>query len=285
MHPVDLSVDDLQDLRYEMAGRLTCLAGLVLVLWDHSITFSLEVDHIWFSDWTIVKLLFLMARYSPYVDVSSAVFFNFATHLTTKSCWNYNIAILFLSAFGMAAAEAILILRAISICDLRGKLLRFLLGPILIINIPMTFCLVKWAFSVKFDSGPAKLWSCHFHRSTSPPLVIAGYAFIAFLEGLLSLFNLWMRKKNFCPKSGSLMKAFYADEQFLIYCFCERIIIKLCRCLIISSDIFAQHWYFGPFYLSLPYCDVRCFGFMSGSHPLTKFSVYIAVFMLYSPHG
>ena len=43
---------------------VTAVIGLVLLLYDHLLTFSAEVEYVWKSRWSLPKVLFLFTRYS-----------------------------------------------------------------------------------------------------------------------------------------------------------------------------------------------------------------------------
>ncbi|KAK0430490.1 hypothetical protein EV421DRAFT_281735 [Armillaria borealis] len=45
------------------ATRYLTSAGLVVLLYDHLLTFSAEVELIWAAHWSVPKVLFLLLRY------------------------------------------------------------------------------------------------------------------------------------------------------------------------------------------------------------------------------
>lgn len=48
--------------------KVSTVAACVLFVWDYILTFGLEVQYIWKSRWTVVKVVYLIQRYLPFVD-------------------------------------------------------------------------------------------------------------------------------------------------------------------------------------------------------------------------
>jgi hypothetical protein len=49
--------------------RLPPLAVLLsLILYDYLLTLTREIDLVWFSQWNIIKIVFLVQRYVPFID-------------------------------------------------------------------------------------------------------------------------------------------------------------------------------------------------------------------------
>ncbi|KAJ3501359.1 hypothetical protein NLJ89_g9372 [Agrocybe chaxingu] len=65
MDPVVL----VENLRVLTVIKRIDLAATVVFLWDYLLTLGMEVEHIWASKWTIVKVLFLIQRYIPFIDI------------------------------------------------------------------------------------------------------------------------------------------------------------------------------------------------------------------------
>jgi hypothetical protein len=46
----------------------TTVAASTIFVWDYIITFRMEVDLVWKSQWTSMKALYLFQRYLPFID-------------------------------------------------------------------------------------------------------------------------------------------------------------------------------------------------------------------------
>lgn len=44
------------------------MAACVLFVWDYLLTVDLEVQHVWKSQWSVIKVVFLLQRYLPFID-------------------------------------------------------------------------------------------------------------------------------------------------------------------------------------------------------------------------
>lgn len=44
------------------------VASVALFVYDYAITFGMEVELIWMSPWNVMKILYLIQRYMPFVD-------------------------------------------------------------------------------------------------------------------------------------------------------------------------------------------------------------------------
>jgi len=89
------------------------LSMLALLVYDWLILLDREVEDIWRSDWSIAKVLFIVSRYGPFVDIPIMM----ATHFVPRSGMGYETCstlykIIIWSAFlGISISECILLLR------------------------------------------------------------------------------------------------------------------------------------------------------------------------------
>ncbi|KAF8639307.1 hypothetical protein AX17_001588, partial [Amanita inopinata Kibby_2008] len=109
-------------------------ASNTLFIYDFLLTFGQEVSLIWWSKWSIVKVLFLLSRYMPFVDIIVVTYHQFGT-LSISQC---NIAYQingWMFVIGMALSEVILTIRTWIIWN-KDKRLTY--------GLPVFFCLT-WA--------------------------------------------------------------------------------------------------------------------------------------------
>ncbi|KAF9444973.1 hypothetical protein P691DRAFT_762926 [Macrolepiota fuliginosa MF-IS2] len=66
--------------------RGATVAGFTVMILDWLLTFEMEVPFIWQAPWTTMKVLYLLERYVPFIDVTLAVFFLFADGLPVEIC-------------------------------------------------------------------------------------------------------------------------------------------------------------------------------------------------------
>ncbi|KAA1476597.1 hypothetical protein DENSPDRAFT_933153 [Dentipellis sp. KUC8613] len=88
------------------------LIPVALLIYDYFLTFSDEVELIWYSRWSITKILFFLNRYVPFVDIVIAVYHQAASNLSNETCSILLGMSGWLFVGGLGVSEAILIFRA-----------------------------------------------------------------------------------------------------------------------------------------------------------------------------
>ncbi|CAA7269708.1 unnamed protein product [Cyclocybe aegerita] len=117
----------VENLKVSTVIKRVDLAASIIFLWDYFLTLGLEVDHIWSSRWTIVKVLFLFQRYIPFIDIMVlGMYMSFGENVSETRCTRVNYAWKFLSIAGVVASEAILCFRVWAVWN-RRTFMSFLL--------------------------------------------------------------------------------------------------------------------------------------------------------------
>ncbi|KAF9441300.1 hypothetical protein P691DRAFT_766460 [Macrolepiota fuliginosa MF-IS2] len=75
------------------------------------LTFEMEVSFIWPAPWTTMKVLYLLGRYMPFIDVTLAVFFMFSDGLSVETCGVLYQCVAWMFFCGVAIASLIFTLR------------------------------------------------------------------------------------------------------------------------------------------------------------------------------
>lgn len=79
----------------------SALAGKVLFLYDFMVMFEEEFSFVRASKWSAIKIVYVLARYLPFIDVATAIYIDSAPNLTEDQCkivysfdgWMYIIGI------------------------------------------------------------------------------------------------------------------------------------------------------------------------------------------------
>ncbi|KAF8990286.1 hypothetical protein BDQ17DRAFT_387250 [Cyathus striatus] len=88
------------------------VASLALWVFEHFITMDMEISYIWGSShWSVVQIMYLIVRYSAYLDITLNVAVQCFPILSAKSCKSLYSAIMWILLPGMTAVEVILTLR------------------------------------------------------------------------------------------------------------------------------------------------------------------------------
>jgi len=112
-----------QGIRDVEATRYAQLASSSIIVFDHLVTFGLEVDLIWKSSWSFGKILFIINRY---YTLASVIFNNYAllsTHLTDSFCHLYFQWQGWTGLIACMIAETILQMRLYALYSLNKKIL------------------------------------------------------------------------------------------------------------------------------------------------------------------
>ncbi|PFH51270.1 hypothetical protein AMATHDRAFT_59257 [Amanita thiersii Skay4041] len=140
----------IRTLRHAQVASYADVAAMVLLIFDISLTFSLEVKYVWQSHWSIIKVMYLIMRYVPFFTMTCVILIDVpgrspetCSKLMDLCCYGVLIAIF--------AAEAILTLRlwAIYLRNRRVGVLLFVayfgMMITIFIVVPQLLDLVKFA--------------------------------------------------------------------------------------------------------------------------------------------
>ncbi|KAF8148278.1 hypothetical protein B0H34DRAFT_737686 [Crassisporium funariophilum] len=89
------------------------VAACSMFLWDYLITLGMEVELVWSSKWTSIKVLYIVQRYLPFIDMFYFTLqYQFGHNLSTTDCRRIASAVGYLYNVGFASSELLLALRA-----------------------------------------------------------------------------------------------------------------------------------------------------------------------------
>jgi len=60
---------------FECLTDLCSVAASAMFTYDYALTLQLEIDLLWTSDWNAVRVLYLIQRYTPFVDTVSLLLY------------------------------------------------------------------------------------------------------------------------------------------------------------------------------------------------------------------
>ncbi|KAF8991938.1 hypothetical protein BDQ17DRAFT_244271 [Cyathus striatus] len=153
----------------EHLNNTTYLHFATLALWvfEHLITMEMEVEYIWKSHWSVIKVLFIIVRYSTYGDIVLNVLVLLLLPQSASSCVAMTKAITWLLTVGMTLADLILTLRLSAILKKTKNMTIFLGIWYFSILIPTWVFTGFFVNSVSFDLQ-SLLQTNIFHVSCLP---------------------------------------------------------------------------------------------------------------------
>ncbi|KAH7904275.1 hypothetical protein BJ138DRAFT_1166823 [Hygrophoropsis aurantiaca] len=87
-------------------------SGLAILVFDYCINVNAEIIWIWDTKWTLVRILFLLARYVPFILVPVSIYYSSWIYPSRQTdCSRWNEAITGMIIISLAAAEVLLFIR------------------------------------------------------------------------------------------------------------------------------------------------------------------------------
>ncbi|KAK0483216.1 hypothetical protein IW261DRAFT_934804 [Armillaria novae-zelandiae] len=186
MDPHEVS-QSLHDIR---AVGSVLVASAALMIHEWAILFDQEVSLVWQSPWNLVKVLYLISRYSPILDVIIALEEHIRPQVNPKTCRIYDDISITSASVGVAIAELVLILRT---CALYGncKKMVYGLGTVWTTWVGVNFwVLTKYFKSSVFEPQPSPvLPGCYLARAD--PIFFIGFASLLLLDALQLVLQLY----------------------------------------------------------------------------------------------
>jgi len=194
------------------------VASLMLLVYDHALTLSREVDLVWKKSLTPITLVFTLNRYLPYIDNAASFIHGYTPKPTITLCANLIRLQMWLMLIGVAIADIVLLVRTIAIWrgDRRiGTGLSVLMIIIAVVVIYFTNSYLQ-GLSV-FPNFLTKYPTCAASTITNNNIdhLVICYAVLLGYEAAVLLLTL-MRAHKY--QTGTLFKRLYIDGiTFFIY--------------------------------------------------------------------
>ncbi|KAJ7846071.1 hypothetical protein B0H14DRAFT_2773295 [Mycena olivaceomarginata] len=201
------------------------VVNITILVFDYSLTFGVEVTHMWTSKWSLSKVLFFCTRYSPAFDVPVLMYYSIASNLSAEHCSQLHAASSWGTVFGMAVAEGILVLRTYALSGRRRGVLIFfttiwasgVLASIVLLNFFLR--------SATYGPPPSPVIpGCNL---TDGNAIFAGMPFVIVLfnDTVIMLYTLWIGIRNYRHSRNPLILALYRDgiTYYLFLCFISAI--------------------------------------------------------------
>lgn len=158
-----------------------------LFTYDHIINLDSEISLIWVSPWSLAKVLYLLNRYLPFIDVATAIYVPLQTmKVSSESCRASLVHAGWVILVGIAISEVIIGLRTWALWNCSRRL-----GIILVIVgvgccVCSSFINTKWSDSLVFystDNTPLSHTKCYLRDSS--PILAVNFATIIFVETIV----------------------------------------------------------------------------------------------------
>ncbi|KAF8491251.1 hypothetical protein JB92DRAFT_3006766 [Gautieria morchelliformis] len=192
------------------------LASIVILIYDYLLTIKLEVELIWGIPWNVGKFLYLLTRYSVFVDSLMLAYFHFASgqYVSARTCsLVYQISGWFIF-WGGCLAEIVLIFRTWAIWGRSRKVAFGLPILMVIVVVPLGYLTRIGLTSLSF-AGVTRLpipnrQSCFITRNGSVT-ILWDYVIIVSFETVILVLTLIQGVRHYRHTTSSLVSTLYAD--------------------------------------------------------------------------
>ncbi|KAJ7733411.1 hypothetical protein DFH07DRAFT_780632 [Mycena maculata] len=170
------------------------VASMTILLFDYFLSLNLEVSLIWGSKWSFTKILYMCSRYSPFIDVPVVLAYELTVNINNKMYPRLTNT-LGGTFFGIATAEAILVLRTYALMGCSARAL--------------TILVVQYV-SLEFGLPPLSvIVGCHLVDGSI--ILVVAFICALFNETVLMICTLWVGVKRFRHSHNPLIKTLYRD--------------------------------------------------------------------------
>ncbi|KAJ7115346.1 hypothetical protein C8R44DRAFT_223241 [Mycena epipterygia] len=199
-----LAASRLQIVKYADIG------SIAILFFDYFLTLNLEATLVWPSRLSISKVLFLVSRYLPFLEVPLSAYYIFAPNASMSHCFAVNSAIIMTRLVGIAIAEAILLLRTFA---LSGQQLRILYVFGAIYTLGVSTSIITLSLFIKgsqYDVPPLNLPGCDLAGGS---FILVGIPFIIIVLNEMALmgYTLYLGVKTYRHSHSLLVTTLYQD--------------------------------------------------------------------------
>ncbi|KAF5332618.1 hypothetical protein D9611_005167 [Ephemerocybe angulata] len=213
----------IEAIKANVLVNYTAIGCTAFVVADYLQTLPDEIEYMWPTDWSLVKVLFILVRYYPFVHTSISTWHHGTGSLTGSKCFVPFIMDAFSCLTVTLICEAISYIRLWAFSGRNKYLLVFLVPYYTAIRGVEYYYLVKFVKSLDFLKAPAGAnLGCITTKAESKLLSAVFITVLISLTSvtLLMMFIAYQRRliAEGIGGSGSLFKLFYRDGIFYFVC-------------------------------------------------------------------
>jgi len=186
------------------------VASITVLAYDYCLALELEASFIWGSKWTPTKIVFILARYPPFIDVPLVLYYSLTHHIPLRNCLPVYSAASWGTAFGIAMAEAILVLRTYALWACNRRFMVIMWFQYTAIATTTVVVLVIFLRSLKFGTPPLpSVVGCYMVDGNV--ILVVVFILVVWHETFLMTSTLWVGVKNFRHSHSPMVVTLYQD--------------------------------------------------------------------------
>ncbi|KAL4244104.1 hypothetical protein ABKN59_010731 [Abortiporus biennis] len=101
----------LASLQRDQVVNTFSVTTATVLLYDHLLTLGAELTYVWPAKWTLGKVLYILSRYPPYIDIAFVLFHQLAKSPSVSLCHDAFQVAGWANLFGIVITEIVLIMR------------------------------------------------------------------------------------------------------------------------------------------------------------------------------
>ncbi|KAJ6591225.1 hypothetical protein DFH09DRAFT_1139041 [Mycena vulgaris] len=187
------------------------VVNMTILLFDYSLTLNREISLMWSSKWSLPKILFFLSRYSPVFDVPVLLYYSMVSDLSFEHCAQLQAAASWGTVFGIAVAEAILVVRTYALSGRRQGILIFFTALLAAAFLTSSVLLELFLQSVTYGPPPSPEIPGCFLTEGKVVLVVVSFMIVLLNDTIIMSYTLWIGLWNFRHSRNPLIMTFYRD--------------------------------------------------------------------------
>ncbi|KAK7470059.1 hypothetical protein VKT23_001497 [Stygiomarasmius scandens] len=203
----------------------------MIKVFDYLLTLEKEITLIWKSKWGVAKVLYMLSKFPPFIDVPLVLWYSLTPNIPMRQCHPiYSISSWF-TLFGILIAEMILMMRTIALWGRDSKVSTVLVILIILGTVTCIVVLVLFLRSLKYGPPPlSTVVGCY--PTEGSIILFVDFVILILYESIMLSLTMWVGFKKFRHSGNPLIKVLYRDG---IYYFIYTFLISLGNILVLVA--------------------------------------------------
>ncbi|KAJ6570130.1 hypothetical protein DFH09DRAFT_1313334 [Mycena vulgaris] len=185
------------------------VVSITILVFDYLLSLELEISLVWGSKWTLSKIFYMLARYPPFIDVPLVLWYGLSP-IDLKDCFPVYAAASWGTFFGIAMAEAILVLRTYALMGANPRVLTVFGIQYMAIVCITIVVLSLFLKSLKFGPPPLpSVLGCTL--ADGSVILVVAFILVLLNETILMICTLWVGVKRYRHSYNPLIHTLYRD--------------------------------------------------------------------------
>ncbi|KAJ7454727.1 hypothetical protein FB451DRAFT_1279110 [Mycena latifolia] len=185
------------------------VVSITILVYDYLLSLELEISLIWCSKWTLTKIFFMLSRYSAFIDVPLVLWYGLSP-IDIKDCFPVYAAASWGTFFGIAMAEAILVLRTYALMGCSARVLTVFGIQYVVILCTTIVVLSLFLKSLKFGPPPLPtVVGCQL--ADGSVILVVAFILVLLNETIMMICTLWVGVKRYRHTYNPLINTLYRD--------------------------------------------------------------------------